>query len=59
MIAKAWEEALAADILVDLYLLRGEREQAIATLNDLRLRTKGQMPLDCIDQRLKEIAGEQ
>jgi len=48
----------AADALVDLYLLREERDQAIATLNDLRLRTRDRGLLDWIDERLKEIAGE-
>jgi glucose/arabinose dehydrogenase len=48
----------AADALVDLYLERGERDQAIATLSDLRLRTNDRRLLNWIDRRLKEIAGE-
>ena len=46
----------AADALVDLYLVRDEREQAIATLNDLR--TRDRRLLDWIDRRLKAIAGD-
>lgn len=48
----------AAGILVDLYLLREERGQAIATLNDLRLRTHDPELIQWVDQRLKEIAGD-
>lgn len=48
----------AADALIDLYLLRGEREEAIATLNDLRVRTQSPRLLNWIDGRLKEIAGD-
>jgi sugar lactone lactonase YvrE len=48
----------AADVLADLYLLRGEREQAIATLDDLRLRSNDKELLNWVDQRVKEIAGE-
>lgn len=48
----------AADLLVNIYLRRGEHEQAIATLDDLRLRTQDRNLLNWIDERLKEIAGE-
>jgi hypothetical protein len=48
----------AADALVELYLVREEREQAIATLNDLRLRTEDRDLLNWIDRRLREIARE-
>jgi tetratricopeptide (TPR) repeat protein len=48
----------AADALVDLYLLRNERGMAIATIDDLRLRTQDPGLLDWADQRLREIAGE-
>jgi predicted TPR repeat methyltransferase len=47
----------AAQALVDLYLLRNERDQAIATLNDLRLRTQDSGLRNWVDQQLKEIAG--
>lgn len=48
----------AAEALVDLYLLRGEREQAIATFSDLRLRTQDSALRKWVDERLKEIAGK-
>ena len=48
----------AADALVDLYLLREERDQAIATLNDLRLRTNDGALHGWIDRRLGEIGGD-
>jgi hypothetical protein len=59
----------AAEALVDLYLLRREREQAVATLTDLKRRHAGRyagrLPppqdgdlLRWIDRRLKEIGGE-
>jgi hypothetical protein len=48
----------AGEALVDLYLLREERDQAIATLNDLRLRTSDPGVLQWVDQRLKEIVGD-
>lgn len=46
----------AADALVNLYLARGERDQAIATLKDLRLRTDHWQLHGWIDRRLKDIA---
>jgi lipopolysaccharide biosynthesis regulator YciM len=48
----------AAEPLVNLYQRRGERHQAIVTLDDLRLRTDDRELLNWIDQRLKEIAGD-
>jgi RNA polymerase sigma factor (sigma-70 family) len=48
----------AADALVGLYLARGERDQAIATLSDLRARAAAAALRQWVDQRLKEIAGE-
>jgi hypothetical protein len=48
----------AADVLVGLYLARGEREQAIATLTDLRARTAAGGLRQWADQRLKELADE-
>jgi DNA-binding beta-propeller fold protein YncE len=48
----------AADLLVDIYLRQGRRDQAIATLNDLRFRTHDRQLLDWIDRRLKQIAGD-
>lgn len=48
----------AADALVELHLRRGERDQAIATLNDLRLRTQDDQLRRWVNQRLKEIAGD-
>ena len=48
----------AGEALVDLYLLREERDQAIATLSDLRLRTDDPDLIRWVDQRLKEIAGD-
>jgi len=47
----------AGDALASLYLLRGERNQAIATLEDLTLRTKDRSVLNWVNRRLKEIAG--
>jgi sugar lactone lactonase YvrE len=47
----------AADALVNLYLLRGERDQAVGTLTDLRMRTDVPDLLKWIDRRLKEVAG--
>jgi len=48
----------AADALVDLYLTRDEREQAIATLDDLSTRTKSRSLRKWIGQRLADIFGE-
>jgi len=62
ILARAQDPTLlreAADALVNLYVLREERHQAIATLNDLRLRTQDHSLRRWIDQRLKEIAGEE
>jgi hypothetical protein len=60
VLARANNPALlreAADALVDLYLRRDERDQALATLNDLRLRTQDGALRNWIDRRLKEIGG--
>ena len=48
----------AAEALVGLYLRRGEREQAIATLNDLRLRTQDWGLFQWIDRRSHEIVSD-
>jgi hypothetical protein len=49
----------AAEALVSLYLLREERHQAIATLNDLLLRTPDPNLLHrWVSHRLAEIAGD-
>lgn len=48
----------AADALVDLHLLRGERDQAIATLNNLAVQTQDRRLLNWLNRRLKEIAGD-
>jgi sugar lactone lactonase YvrE len=45
----------AADALVDLYLLRGERHQAIATLNDLRRRATDRRLVSWAKQQLTRI----
>ena len=47
----------AADILVDLYLSRGERDQAIATLSELTVRTQDRNVVNWVDQRLRQITG--
>ena len=47
----------AGDALASLYLLRGERHQAIATLEDLTLRTQDRNVVNWVNRRLKEIAG--
>lgn len=48
----------AADAPGNLYLLRGECEQAIATLNDLARHAEGPGLPYWIDQRLKQVAGD-
>jgi hypothetical protein len=58
ILARAEDAAVlreAADLLVNVYLLRGERDQAIATLDDLRLRTQDRDLHDWIQRRLGEI----
>jgi serine/threonine-protein kinase len=54
--AKAAADGLRAEA-VNPYLLRGERDQAIATLNDLRLRTEDPEVLAWLDESLKAMTG--